>query len=107
MDGRPAEYRFNHTAIIGMDVYPFRRSYLMIGTAIADNVNEPIAGNVVYKPRNFIGVGFNYYFVWCILIDDAYSSAIVIYIMLVDIRFQVIKPKFLAFPFKACWRRVV
>ena len=79
----------------------------MVGTTIADNIDEAITGNIIYKPRDLIGMGFYHYLVLSFRVDDANCSTIIIYVMLIDKRLDIIEPQFLTFPFKTSGRRII
>src|SRR5690606_8679661 len=102
----PSENSFHHT-IIRMDIYTLRRCDLMVRAAITNNVDKTIFGNVIYKPRNLIGMRFDDNFIFCFWIDYPYCSTIVINICFIHKRFQIIQPKALTFPFKSRWRGIV
>src|SRR5579872_268793 len=106
MDSRPTKYGFND-AFVSMNVYPFRRCDLVIGTAIADHIDQAITGNVIHKPGDLIGMCFDNYFVFGFRVDNTYSRTIIIYVMIVNVWFQILQPKLLTLPFETGWRGVV
>src|SRR5215217_497269 len=106
MNSRPAKYGF-HRSLISMDVYSFRWCYLMIRTTITDYIDQAVGSDIIYKPRDLIGMSFNYYFKICFRIYYSDRSSIVINEAFINVRFQVIQPHFLSGIFKSGRRWIV
>src|SRR5690606_3139823 len=87
----PAKNGFN-SPLICVNINPLGWRNLMVRTTITNDVNQPVIGNVVYKPRDFIRMGFDDYFVVCLWINNPHRSPISINIGLVYIGLQIIQP---------------
>ena len=68
----------------------------MVAATIAPQVDESIVGDVMHKPADLVGMGFDDDFVFRFGIDDPYDRSISVYDMLVDVGVDVVQPHFLA-----------
>ena len=106
VDGRPAKQAGND-AVLGVDVHALGRSDLVVASAVAAQVDEPVVGDVVHKPADLVGVRFDDHFVGSVGVDDPHDRAVRVDDVGVDVRLDVVEPQLLAFGFKAGGRRVV
>ena len=100
VDGRPAK-QAGHDAVLGVDVHALGRGDLVVASTVAAQVDEPVVGDVVHKPTDFVGVRFDDHFVGSVGVDDPHDGAVRVDNVAVDVRLDVVEPQFLALGFKA------
>src|SRR5690606_394305 len=86
MNGGPAKNAF-YKPILGMNVHNLAGCYLVVAAAISNHVNQSVVANVIYVPRNFIGMAFNNNFIRGFRIYNTYRSTVSIGNKFIYIRF--------------------
>ncbi len=79
----------------------------MVGTPVPPHVNVSIIGNVVYKPRDLVGMGLYHNLVGCLWIDNSDNGAVDVYRIILHIGLKVVQPDLLSRSVKSCRRGVV
>src|SRR5579871_57195 len=94
MNGRPAENGRNG-ALLSVDENPHAWGYLMVDTAIAFEIDQPLRVDIVDEPADLVGMRLDHNLERRLRVDDTHRRAICIGEMRVHIRLQVVEPELL------------
>jgi len=79
----------------------------MVGTSIANHVDQSVVGDIIYKPTYLIAVCFEDYFKLCFGIYRPDCSTVGIDEGFINVGSDIVQPDFLPRPFKSCRRRSI
>ena len=72
----------------------------MVGTTVSFKINKAVLRDIMYEPRNFIGMRFNHYFVGFPGVNHRSHRTVIIRDELIRIRTHIIHPQLLSGRFK-------
>src|SRR5690554_4849053 len=106
MNGWPPKHT-RDDFFISVNIDPHRRCDHMIRTTVAGDINIAFFSNVIYKPGNFVSVGFNHNFELGIRVNHPDGRTIIVGEMMIHKRLDIIQPNLLARSFKPSRRSIV
>src|SRR5690606_20779165 len=75
MNGGPTKNPL-YKSVFRMNVHDLAGCYLVIAATISNHVNQSVVANVIYVPRNFIGMALNDNFIRGFRIYNSYRSTV-------------------------------